>query len=73
MFDVCGRGEGAVYTIRAIPDPFKIFAIIELGFDANTDFIKLRNFLYHFFEDEVFMAIKLTNLAMLYWEVIVEC
>ena len=56
VFDVCGRGEGAVYTIKAIPDPFKIFAIIELGFDANTDFIKLRNFLYHFFEDEVFMA-----------------
>lgn len=56
VFDVCGRGESAVYTIKAIPDPFKIFAIVELGFDANTDFTKLRNFLYHFFEDEVFMA-----------------
>lgn len=56
MFDVCGWGEGAVYTIRAIPDPFKVFAIVEPGFDANTDFTKLRNFLYHFFEDEVFMA-----------------
>lgn len=55
-FDVCGRGEGAVYTIRAMADPFKVFAITDLGFDANTDFIKLRNFYYHFFEDEVFMA-----------------
>ena len=55
-FEVCGRGERAVYTIKAMADPFKVFAIIELGFDGGTDFIKLRNFYYHFFEDEVFMA-----------------
>ena len=56
VFDVCGRGERATYTINAIPDPFKVFAITELGFDGNTDFTKLRNFYYHFFEDDVFMA-----------------
>lgn len=56
VFDVCGRGERATYTINAIPDPFKVFAITELGFDGNTDFTKLRNFYYHFFEDEIFMA-----------------
>lgn len=56
VFDVCGRGEKATYTINAIPDPFKVFAITELGFDGNTDFTKLRNFYYHFFEDDVFMA-----------------
>ena len=55
-FEVCGRGERAVYTIKAMADPFKVFAITELGFDGGTDFIKLRNFYYHFFEDEVFMA-----------------
>lgn len=55
-FEVCGRGESAVYTIKAMAAPFKVFAITELGFDANTDFIKLRNFYYHFFEDDVFMA-----------------
>ena len=55
-FDVCGRGESATYTITAITDPFKVFAITELGFDGGTDFTKLRNFYYHFFEDEVFMA-----------------
>ena len=33
-----------------------MFAITELGFDGNTDFTKLRNFYYHFFEDEIFMA-----------------
>ena len=56
VFDVCGRGENAAYTINAITDPFKVFAITELGFDGNTDFFKLRNFYYHFFEDEIFMA-----------------
>ena len=55
-FDVCGRGEKSTYTIAGLADPFKVFAITELGFDANTDFTKLRNFYYHFFEDEVFMA-----------------
>ena len=56
VFDVCGRGERATYTIKAITDPFKVFAITELGFDGNTDFTKLRNFYYHFFEDDIFMA-----------------
>ena len=56
VFDVCGRGENAAYTINAITAPFKVFAITELGFDGNTDFFKLRNFYYHFFEDEIFMA-----------------
>ena len=55
-FDVCGRGEKSTYTITGLTDTFKVFAITELGFDANTDFTKLRNFYYHFFEDEVFMA-----------------
>ena len=55
-FDVCGWGEKATYTIKAMSDPFRVYAITELGFDGNTDCVKLRNFLYHFFEDEVFMA-----------------
>ena len=55
-FEVCGRGENAAYTIKTMADPFKVYAIIALGFDANTDFTKLRNVYYHFFEDEVFMA-----------------
>jgi len=55
-FSVSGRGERAVYKIHSICDPFKVFAITELGFDANTDFRKLRNFYYYFFNDEEFMA-----------------
>lgn len=55
-FTFAGRGEKATYTINGMAFPFKVFAITELGFDGNTDCVKLRNFLYHFFEDEVFMA-----------------
>lgn len=56
VYEVCGRGERAVYTVKGLADPFKVFAITELGYDANTDFTKLRNFYYHFFEDEEFRA-----------------
>ena len=56
VYEVCGRGERAVYTVKGMADPFKVFAITELGYDANTDFVKLRNFYYHFFEDEEFRA-----------------
>lgn len=51
-----GRGENRIYTIKNILFPFKVFSITELGFNANTDFIKLRNFYNHFFNDEVFMT-----------------
>lgn len=53
-FTVTGRGEQAVYRIRHLADPFKIYAITEMGCDANTDFRKLRNFFYYFFNDENF-------------------
>ena len=42
VYEVCGRGERAVYTVKGMADPFKVFAITELGYDANTDFTKLR-------------------------------
>lgn len=57
IFSVCGRGESATYTILSISDRFKIYAILELGCAGNTDFRKLRNVYYHYFEDEVFRAL----------------
>ena len=56
-FSVAGRGEQAVYKIQRMDDKFKIFAITELGFDANTDFQKLRNFYFYFFNDEEFQTL----------------
>lgn len=55
-FSVSGKGERAVYEIQKIQDPFKVFAITELDFDASTDFRKLRNFYFYYFNDEEFMA-----------------
>ena len=55
-FVVCGRGENAVYTINTMSDPFKVYAVLHLDCDANTDFRKLRNFYYYYFNDEEFMA-----------------
>ena len=48
-FEVNGRGENAVFTIKEIEDPFKIYCITELDFDGRTDFVKVRNFLHYFF------------------------
>lgn len=49
-----GRGERRVFDILKISDPFKIFCITELDFDGGTDFRKLRNFYYYFFNDDEF-------------------
>ena len=55
-FESKGRGNDLVYTIQRINDPFKVFCIIELGFAAQSDFIHLRHFLYHFLCDDYFMS-----------------
>lgn len=53
-FFVEGRGENAVFTITKLPSKFKMFCMGELGFAPQTDFIKLRNFLYYYLDDEDF-------------------
>ena len=54
--DISGRGNNAVFTVREIKQPFKLFCITELGISAQTDFQKLKHFYYHFFNDDEFMA-----------------
>ena len=51
-----GRGDGMTINITCITDPFKVFALTELGVSPNTEFPKLRNFLYYFLNDEEFSA-----------------
>lgn len=55
-FDVEGRGESATFTITNIENPFKIYCITELGFDGRTDYYKLRNYYYYYFNDIEFRA-----------------
>lgn len=51
-----GRGSTLTFTITETADPFKVFCIDELGYDGRTDFVKLRNFLYCFLNDDEFRA-----------------
>lgn len=55
-FQTAGRGENLTFTITETADPFKVFCIDELGYDGRTDFVKLRNFLYCFLNDDEFRA-----------------
>lgn len=56
IFASSGWGDRLVYEIKELRDPFKVFAIIEFGYDGNTDFRKLRLFYHHYFNDEYFMT-----------------
>lgn len=55
-FDHTGKGEKAIFDIKKINEPFKVYCITELGYSANTDFNKLAYFFYYYFNDEEFMA-----------------
>ena len=49
VFSSAGYGDGRVYTITRIPDPFKIYAITKLGIPAQADFTKIQNLYFYFF------------------------
>jgi hypothetical protein len=55
-FQTTGRGQNLTFTITETADPFNVFCIDELGYDGRTDFVKLRNFLYCFLNDDEFRA-----------------
>ena len=50
-FEFCstGRGERRIYTIKSIPDPFRIYAITKLGVPPQADFTIIRNLYFYFF------------------------
>lgn len=60
-FSIQGRGRNALFTILHVPNTaaFKLFCITELGFPAQSDFTKLRNFLYYFLCDDSFRMIPM--------------
>lgn len=44
-----GWADNRIYTIKSIPDPFKMYAITKLGIPAQADFTKIRNLFFYFF------------------------
>ena len=55
-YQTSGWGQNLTFTITETADPFKVFCIDELEYDGRTDFVKLRNFLYCFLNDDEFRA-----------------
>lgn len=56
-FTSTGRGSARVYTITSLPDAFhrfSLYCITALGFPAQTDFKKLRDFVIFLFNDPDF-------------------
>lgn len=44
-----GWADNRIYTIKSVPDPFKMYAITKLGIPAQADFTKIRNLYFYFF------------------------
>ena len=53
-FSSDGYGAARIYTIKHIPDPFKVYAIVKLGIPAQANFMKIRNLYYFLFCAEGF-------------------
>ncbi len=56
VYSIKGNGDNAVFKIKRLNDPFKVFCILELGFRPQCDFTKVRNLFWYYFNDEEFMA-----------------
>lgn len=56
VYTIRGRGDNAVFKIKRLNNPFKVFCILELGFKPQTDFKKVRNLYWYYFNDDEFMA-----------------
>ena len=47
-----GWGKNASFNIVGIPDPFRVYCVFDVGFDANSDFRKIRNYLFFLLGEE---------------------
>ena len=54
-FTTTGRGKSLVFNLVKIHDPFRVLCITDLGFAPNTEFKKLRNFMYYFMNNDEFL------------------
>lgn len=67
-YTVSGRRAQTIYDIIEIPDPFKVFCILDLGFSPQTDFDKLMFFLYYALNDDEFLWLPYGRLEVLMGE-----
>lgn len=64
QYSTTGRGEACIFEIKEIPDKFKTFCTLEIGFDPRTDFNRLAFFVYMFFNDDDFQIQPFAEMAM---------
>lgn len=56
-----GRGKTRIYTITDLPNAqarFKSYCVFALGFDPNTNFVKLRDFVFYLENDLDFIGMS---------------
>ena len=63
-YSIEGNGNNAIFEIKEIPDKFKTFCTLEIGFDPRTDFNRLAFFVYMFFNDDDFQIQPFAEMAM---------
>lgn len=61
-FETKGRSKDRIYTITKLPNQFKEFCIYELGVPPQTDFDKLKNFLYYYFFSDGFFTFPIQEM-----------
>ena len=49
-----GWGKNVVYNILEIREPFKMYCVFDMGFDPNSDFKKIRNYLFFLLGEDEF-------------------
>lgn len=65
VYTTCGRGNTLSLTIISTPPRFRNFCIDRLGFAPQTDFIRLKIFLYKLFFDEEFRKLPYYAMVLL--------
>ena len=62
-YEASGRGQELTLKITGLPPRFKTFCIEQLGFAPQTDFERLKVFLYHFFFDDDYRQLPIVTMA----------
>lgn len=64
-YTTSGRGQALILTITGLPPRFKTFCIEQLEFAPQTDFERLKVFLYHFLFDDDYKQLPIVTMARL--------
>ena len=62
-YTTSGRGQDFTLTISGLPPRFKTFCIEQLNFAPQTDFERLKVFLYQFFFDDYYRQLPIVTMA----------